>query len=144
MHNRFIDAINTMTHSELRDLITNGRCPYPVHMLIGVPMGMFHCPLCGLMSVAGFPHPRYTWVDGVFPDGWADFLVEELPDEDKLCRSQTGENKDEEHVGSGRQIGHTSASPGNPEGPDQAFLAGAEGPDQGTGLRGQVHSEGGK
>lgn len=27
---------------------------------IGAPIGMFHCPLCGEMVLAGMPHPDYT------------------------------------------------------------------------------------
>lgn len=27
---------------------------------IGAPIGMFHCPLCGEMVLAGMPHPDYN------------------------------------------------------------------------------------
>jgi hypothetical protein len=27
---------------------------------IGAPIGMFHCPLCGEMVLAGMPHPDYS------------------------------------------------------------------------------------
>jgi hypothetical protein len=76
MHNRMIDAINASSESDIRDLVTNGRCPYPTHMMVGVPMGMFHCPICGLMVLAGAPHGSYTWRGGTFPEGFADFDVE--------------------------------------------------------------------
>lgn len=32
-------------------------CEFDPKPLIGVPLGMFHCPLCGDMVVAGMPHP---------------------------------------------------------------------------------------
>lgn len=44
-------------------LTTEGeRCPWPwePQQLVGVPMGMYHCPYCGEMCVAGVPHPDYS------------------------------------------------------------------------------------
>lgn len=37
-------------------------CPWPYEpqQLVGVPMGMYHCPYCGAMSMAGLPHPDYV------------------------------------------------------------------------------------
>lgn len=37
------------------------RCPWPwdPQQMVGVPMGMYHCPYCGAMVVAGVPHPDY-------------------------------------------------------------------------------------
>jgi hypothetical protein len=37
-------------------------CPIPIDplFLIGQPLGMYHCPYCGSMVVAGAPHPDYT------------------------------------------------------------------------------------
>jgi len=32
------------------------QCPYDPTPLIGVPLGMFHCEVCGCMVVAGIPH----------------------------------------------------------------------------------------
>ncbi len=32
-------------------------CPTKPEKLVKVPLGMFHCPLCGMMVVAGVPHP---------------------------------------------------------------------------------------
>lgn len=34
------------------------QCTYDPRPLIGVPLGMFHCPECGEMVVAGLAHPR--------------------------------------------------------------------------------------
>lgn len=38
------------------------RCSYDPSQLIGVPIGMFHCPECGEMVVAGMPHPDYDLI----------------------------------------------------------------------------------
>lgn len=37
-------------------------CPWPYDslLLVGAPMGQYHCPYCGGMCVAGIPHPDYT------------------------------------------------------------------------------------
>jgi hypothetical protein len=35
-------------------------CSYDPRKLKGVPMGMFHCPQCGEMIIAGCPHPDYA------------------------------------------------------------------------------------
>ena len=41
------------------------RCPWPwePQQLKGVPMGMYHCPYCGAMCVAGMMHPDYAELD---------------------------------------------------------------------------------
>lgn len=31
-------------------------CPYDPRELVGLPIGMFHCPRCGEMIIAGLPH----------------------------------------------------------------------------------------
>lgn len=31
-------------------------CPYNPEVLKDAPIGMFHCPLCGEMQIAGLPH----------------------------------------------------------------------------------------
>lgn len=38
--------------ASLRDL-----CDYDPVPLAGLPLGMFHCPDCGCMILAGVPHP---------------------------------------------------------------------------------------
>ena len=38
-------------------------CEYDPTKLVGLPIGMFHCPLCGEMIVAGFPHPNYSLLE---------------------------------------------------------------------------------
>lgn len=35
-------------------------CHYNPRLLVGVPLGQFHCPLCLEMVVAGLPHPDYS------------------------------------------------------------------------------------
>jgi hypothetical protein len=32
-------------------------CPEDPLLLRGQPIGQYHCPYCGMMVVAGFPHP---------------------------------------------------------------------------------------
>lgn len=39
------------------------RCPYDPSSLVGIPLGMFHCPYCLQMIVAGLPHPDYDLLD---------------------------------------------------------------------------------
>jgi hypothetical protein len=31
-------------------------CPEDPVKLLGAPIGMYHCPICGCMQIAGFPH----------------------------------------------------------------------------------------
>lgn len=31
-------------------------CPYNPELLLGAPIGMFHCPICGEMQLAGNRH----------------------------------------------------------------------------------------
>ena len=37
-------------------------CEFKPEELVNVPMGMFHCPECGEMVLAGYPHPP-TWLE---------------------------------------------------------------------------------
>lgn len=39
-------------------LFIRKKCPAPTELLKGVPLGMFHCDVCGSMVVAGIPHPE--------------------------------------------------------------------------------------
>lgn len=55
------------------------RCTYDPSGLIGVPLGMFHCPECGEVVIAGMPHPDYSLLD---EDGPAEFASALGPDED--------------------------------------------------------------
>ena len=32
-------------------------CPHDPIIYQGLPMGMYHCPYCGAMVLAGLPHP---------------------------------------------------------------------------------------
>lgn len=43
--------------------MTDAPCPYDPRKLAGEPIGMFHCPLCGEMQLAGMEHlpPEVTW-----------------------------------------------------------------------------------
>lgn len=32
------------------------QCPYDPSVLVGLPLGQFHCTACGCMVIAGLPH----------------------------------------------------------------------------------------
>jgi len=34
-------------------------CQEKPELLLGQPIGMYHCPDCGTMLLAGFPHPYF-------------------------------------------------------------------------------------
>lgn len=40
-------------------------CPWPwePQQLVGAPLGMYHCPYCGAMVLAGVAHPDYRETD---------------------------------------------------------------------------------
>lgn len=57
-YNAMVQRINAMTQEEVDKLISEDRCPFEPEHLIGVPMGMFHCEVCGDMVMAGITHPR--------------------------------------------------------------------------------------
>jgi hypothetical protein len=47
-------------------------CPWPwdPQQLTGAPIGMYHCPYCDAMVVAGVPHPDYrvnSWASSTGP-----------------------------------------------------------------------------
>ena len=57
--NRQIDNINEMLDNNpkaLSDMLKSGNCPMPIELLLDIPLGMFHCELCGTMVIAGTPH----------------------------------------------------------------------------------------
>ena len=39
------------------------RCKEDPTKLVGQPIGMYHCPECGEMLIAGSPHPDYENID---------------------------------------------------------------------------------
>ena len=41
----------------IREMVQDGKCRNPVHLLVDVPLGMFHCDWCWTMVVAGLEHP---------------------------------------------------------------------------------------
>lgn len=57
-YRKHIKVLNAMSPEQVDNLILDDQCPYEPQHLLGVPIGMFHCPLCGEMVVAGFPHGR--------------------------------------------------------------------------------------
>jgi len=51
------EKINKLTPEQIHELLhVKKECPNPVHLLKGVPLGMFHCEICGTMVIAGIPH----------------------------------------------------------------------------------------
>jgi len=56
----YVSRINGMSEVEMDQLIKEGKCPYESERLVGQPLGMLHCPLCGEMVLAGVPHPRQS------------------------------------------------------------------------------------
>jgi hypothetical protein len=67
-----VQRINTMTDDELFTMFKAGKCPYEPEHLIGVPLGIFHCKVCGLMICAGLEHGPIKWI-GDFKTGHADY-----------------------------------------------------------------------
>ena len=73
--NECVSRINAMSEEELSKLLLAGNCPYESEHLVGVPLGQFHCEVCGLMIVAGVKHPQAPntiWV-GDFKTGYMDY-----------------------------------------------------------------------
>lgn len=66
---------NSLSDDQLFEMFKSGKCPREPEHLIGVPLGMFHCEVCGIMVVAGFPHPAINWI-GDYKTGWADYPEE--------------------------------------------------------------------
>ena len=52
-----------MPTEEIDKLIAEDNCPFEPELLLEVPLGMFHCNVCGEMVVAGCPHPRIKNLD---------------------------------------------------------------------------------
>jgi hypothetical protein len=40
------------------DILFDSGCHENPERRLGEPIGMYHCPECGAMLVAGFPHPK--------------------------------------------------------------------------------------
>jgi hypothetical protein len=72
-HNQCITKINNLTEAELLAMLKTGKCPYEPEHLVGVPLGMFHCEVCGLMVCAGLPHNTIKWIGETYREGYADF-----------------------------------------------------------------------
>lgn len=39
------------------------KCAYDPKEMAGEPVGMFHCPECGEMVIAGMEHPDYSLLE---------------------------------------------------------------------------------
>lgn len=60
-YNAMVGRINAMEWKAVEKLIAENKCPFEPEHMIGVPLGMFHCEVCGEMVVAGLEHPRRAW-----------------------------------------------------------------------------------
>jgi hypothetical protein len=60
LYNAMTRRIRAMTKQEKHELVKQDKCPFEPEHLKEVPMGMFHCPVCGEMVLAGLPHHRKT------------------------------------------------------------------------------------
>jgi hypothetical protein len=58
-YNAMVGRINLLSDQEVEELVNSDKCPFESELMVGVPMGQFHCLVCGEMVLAGFPHPRY-------------------------------------------------------------------------------------
>jgi len=84
-YNQRIQEISDMDPKDLDKMLREGKCPVPTELLKGVPLGMYHCELCGTMVIAGFPHgpmdpewhPEKSWAAKAFYEQYP-----ELGDED--------------------------------------------------------------
>jgi len=71
LYNKKIKEINTLLETEpekVDEMLESGMCPIPTELLKNVPLGMFHCDLCGEMVVAGMPHPEVGYQLPWHPD----------------------------------------------------------------------------
>ena len=57
---------------ELDELLKEGKCPHRPELYGHLPLGNYHCPICGTLVVAGIPHPK------IYPP-WT-------PEENKYCK----------------------------------------------------------
>lgn len=60
--NAMVTRINAMPNNELEGLIAFDLCPFEPEHMKEVPLGMFRCPCCIDMVVAGLPHPRWYFL----------------------------------------------------------------------------------
>jgi len=66
---------NSLTDEQLFEMFKEGKCPREPEHMIGVPIGMYHCEVCGIMVLAGCPHPPIKWI-GDYETGYADYPEE--------------------------------------------------------------------
>lgn len=72
-------------------------CSYKPETLIGAPLGMFHCPECGDMQLAGAPHSSryvlYLDLDVVVRSGLVNILRSGVPPQGLVMAENFGPNK---------------------------------------------------
>ena len=49
------------------------KCDFDTMIYKDEPMGMFHCPYCGEMVLAGVPHPDYDYVNKSIDDFYKEY-----------------------------------------------------------------------
>jgi hypothetical protein len=55
-----VTNINNISDNDLEELLSKDMCPFQPELISkDIPLGMFHCEVCGEMVVAGIPHPRH-------------------------------------------------------------------------------------
>lgn len=71
----YVFRLNGYSDKEIEDLIKNDKCPYEPERDDGVSIGMYHCPICGEMVLAGMTHPRYSNMETPTPytDEWPEY-----------------------------------------------------------------------
>jgi hypothetical protein len=58
-YNAMVGRINLLPDQEVKELVDNDKCPFESELMIGVPIGQFHCLVCGEMVLPGSPHPKH-------------------------------------------------------------------------------------
>ena len=58
-------------------------CTYDPIPLLGAAIGMFHCPVCGEMVLAGMAHPDYSNIDA----DYAAYMAEQDKKNEPLRRA---------------------------------------------------------
>jgi hypothetical protein len=60
-------------------------CAYDPRPLLGQPIGMFHCPECGEMVLAGLPHPTMTEAEA--DASYAEYMRQQDALIDRMCEA---------------------------------------------------------
>ena len=69
-------------------------CPFDPSSMLDMPIGMFHCPKCGEMVVAGIPHPRWDLLDDILSNDELNFIRGEEGEGDGVSKEDDPSGKD--------------------------------------------------